>query len=298
MTTITVHSSEQNVILVSILWAGYLITFIVTAYRVVKSIQVVAAGEESSSGDTSRSLFYRLLGMALLSRLIFIPIQNVANGEMIQLVAETLPQLMFASAWALLVAFFVNLVGTASGGVSSNKPSLVIHIAVYLMYIVLVIWYWWNDAAAVLLYALLCILYASLFGTLVYFGPKLVALLQPSLERQSGLSVRLIIVCCMGVTIFLVHAVLLARTVVSPSVETHVWMTFGVLELLPSTVLLVLMHPSRPKQSQEDNTPPTSSSMKRIPSSGPRANKKPSSTGEMSALLKPQPQYGSSKEQP
>ena len=160
VTTITVHSMEQNVIVVSILWAGYVLLFGVVAWRVYKSYRDVAR-DESSSGDTSRSLFYKLLGMALLSRIIFVPIQNAWDGEMIQLVAETLPQLMFASAWGLLVSFFSNLVATASGGVSSNKPSLLIDIAVYLMYIVLVVWYWWNDAAAVLLYALLCIVFAG-----------------------------------------------------------------------------------------------------------------------------------------
>jgi len=298
VTTITVHSLEQNVIVVSILWAGYLIAFSVTAYRIYKSWKDVA-GEESSSGDTSRSLFYRLLGMALLSRVIFIPIENYSDGQMIQLVAETLPQLMFASAWALLVAFFVNLVGTASGGVSSNKPSLLIHIAVYLMYIVLITWYWWNDAAAVLLYALLCIIYASLFGTLLYFGPKLVALLQPSLERQSGLSVRLIAACTIGVTVFLIQAVFLARTVVTPNAETRFWITYGFLELLPATLLLIMMHPSRNKQQQQDTPPVPSNNMKRITSGGSATGGRlKSSTGEMSALLKPQPQYGSSKEGP
>jgi hypothetical protein len=245
--------------------------------------------------------FYRLLGIALLSRVIFIPIQNSCDGQMIQLVAETLPQLTFASAWGLLVAFFVQLVGTASGAVSSNKPSLLIHIAVYLMYVILVVWYWWNDAAAVLLYALLCIIYASLFGTLVYFGPKLVALLQPSLERQSGLATRLIACCTIGVVVFLVQAISLARTVVTPTAEVPYWITYGFLELLPASLLLIMMHPSHHKhQQQSPSEPPVTSSMRRIPSGGSApGGRLKSSTGEMAALLKPQPQYyGSSKEGP
>ena len=216
---------------------------------------------------------------------------------MIQLVAETLPQLTFASAWALLVAFFVQLVGTASGAVSSNKPSLVIHIAVSLMYIILVVWYWWNDAAAVLLYALLCIIYASLFGTLAYYGPKLVALLHPSLERQSGLATRLIACCTIGVVVFLVQAISLARTVVTPSAEVPYWITFGCLELLPASLLLIMMHPSRNKSHTPEA--PVASSMRRTPSCGSASGGRlKSSTGEMAALLKPQQQYGSSKEGP
>lgn len=288
VTTITVHSMEQNVIVVSILWACYVIAFGVTAFRIYKSWKHMER-EESSSGDTSRSLFYRLLGIALLSRVVFIPIQNKCDGQMIQLVAETLPQLMFASAWALLVAFFVNLVGTASGGVSSNKPSLLIHIAVYLMYTIIVIWYWWNDAAAVLLYALLCIIYATLFGTLVYFGPKLVTLLQPSLERQSGLSVRLITCCTVGILVFLLQAISLARTVVTPSAQQHLLITYGFLELLPSTCLLIMMHPSSHNKGGE-NTPPVPSSMRRIPSASSATSARlKSSTGEMSSLLKQAP---------
>jgi hypothetical protein len=302
VTTITVHSMEQNVVVLSILWAGYVLLFGVVAWRVYKSLRDVAR-DESSSGDTSRALFYKLLGMALLSRIIFIPIQNVWDGEMIQLVAETLPQLMFASAWALLVSFFSNLVATASGGVSSNKPSLLIDIAVYLMYIVLVVWYWWNDAAAVLLYALLCIVFAGLFGSLAFFGPKLLALLQPSLERQSGLSIRLITCCTVGVLVFLLQAISLALTVVSTTAVIHFWVTEGCFELLPSSMLLIMMHPTTNKQ---DTPPVPSSNMKRVSSGGSVSvggggnHRVRNSTGEMAALLKPHPQYGSgtSKEGP
>lgn len=297
VTTITVHSMEQNVVAVSILWVGYLICFGITAWRIYKSHRDVER-EESSSGDTSRALFYRLLGMALLSRLIFIPTQNICDGQMIALVAETLPQFMFASAWALLVAFFVNLVATANGAVSSNKPSLLIHIAVYLMFAVLVVWYWWNDAAAVLLYALLCIVYVSLFGTLVYAGPKLVALLHPSLERQSGLSVRLITCCTVGVIVFLLQAVSLALTVVSPTAQQHFWITFALFELTPSIMLLIMMHPSTNKQQHDTPppVPPNNNKMKRVSLGGSASavgnRGLKSSTEEMSALLKPQPQYG------
>lgn len=325
VTTITVHSLDQNIIVVSILWFGYLLCLLTVAWRLYRGKQQhdEARGEEvSSSGDTTRSFFYRLLGIALLSRLIFIPLQQFSSGAMMALVSETLPQLAFASAWALLVTFFVHLVGTASTGstLSSNKPSLLLHIAVYLAYIVLVVWYWWNDAAAVLLYALLCIIYGSLFGTLVYFGPKLIAILQPSLERQSGLQVRLISCCLVGTLVFLLQAISLARTVVTPSAQQHFYITYGIFELLPACLLLVMMHPSQPKQQQDGTPPVPSSNMKRIPSGASNTSattgmggtagtaaaaarqQGKSSTGEMAALLKPTTQqslYGSnSKEIP
>ena len=53
--TITVHSTEQNLIVVSIIWAGYTIAFFVTSWRVFKSWKD-GEREESSSGDTSRNL--------------------------------------------------------------------------------------------------------------------------------------------------------------------------------------------------------------------------------------------------
>ena len=192
---------------------------------------------------------------------------------MIQLIGDTLPELCFASAWALLVTFFVQLVGTATGTVSSNKPSLIIHGACYIMYVILVITYWWKDAAAVLLYALLCCLYAALFGALVYFGPKLIALLEPSLERQSGLAVRLIACCGIGVTVFLLQAIELARKVVAPPLHSLWWYNYGVLELLPSVLILIMMQPSPPKPTAE---PPSQSQAGR----------------ETTALLKPSAQYG------
>jgi hypothetical protein len=272
---------EQNIIELGILWVGFLIAFIITAVHVFRSHQ--AHTEEGSSGDANRTLFYKLLAIALLSRLVFIPISVYCDGDMFQLVADTLPQLTFASAWALLVAFFAQLVGTAMGTLASPRPSLLIHLACYITYVILVILYWWNDSAAVLLEAGLCCLYAALFGTLIYFGPKLVVILHPSLERQSGLAVRLVSACSIGNVVFLAKSISLGLTVVVPSSTNPPWYAYGALELLPTYLLLVMMHPS----SKETNNGET---MRRITSnSGGRVR----SAGEMSSLLKLQPQYGS-----
>jgi hypothetical protein len=282
--TITV---EQNWIELGILWIGFLVASLITGVYVFRTWK---SGErdDSSSGDTNRSLFYKLLGIALLSRVIFLPISMYCDGEMIQLVADTLPQLTFASAWALLVAFFVQLVGTATGTMASPHPSLLIHVACYITYVILVVVYWWNDAAAVLLEAGLCCLYAALFGTLIYFGPKLVVILHPSLERQSGLSVRLILCCTVGLVVFLSKSISLARTVVVPSSNNPSWYIYGILELMPACLLLVMMHPKNKDKNHGET-------LRRIPSnsSGRSPSGRMRSSGEISSLLKLQPQYGS-----
>lgn len=272
---------EQNIIELGIIWIGFFVAFVITAVHASRSHRTHA--EEGSSGDTNRTLFYKLLAIALLSRLVFIPISVYCDGDMFQLVADTLPQLTFASAWALLVAFFAQLVGTASGTVATTHPSLLIHLACYITYVILVILYWWNDSAAVLLEAGLCCLYAALFGTLIYFGPKLVMILHPSLERQSGLAVRLVAACCIGNVVFLAKSISLGLAVVVPSSTNPPWYIYGVLEFLPTCLLLVMMHPS----SKETNNGET---MRRIPSN---SDGRVRSAGEMSSLLKPQPQYGS-----
>ena len=286
-------SVEENWIELCILWIGFLLAFVITSVYVGKTWKSGERDEQSiSSGDTNRSLFYKLLGIALLSRVIFLPISVYCDGEMIQLVADTLPQLTFASAWALLVAFFAQLVGTATGTVTNPHPSLLIHVACYITYVILVVVYWWNDAAAVLLEAGLCCLYAALFGTLIYFGPKLIVILHPSLERQSGLSMRLIVCCTIGLVVFLCKSISLARTVVVPSSNNPSWYIYGILELLPACLLLVMMHPSNKDKHYGDPT----ATLPRIPSNS--IGQSPSSgrmrsTGEISSLLKPQPQYGS-----
>jgi putative Ca2+/H+ antiporter (TMEM165/GDT1 family) len=281
-------NEEQNMIELGILWGGFLIAFVITAVHMFRSHQTTHS-EEGSSGDANRSLFYKLLGIALLSRLLFIPISVYCEGDMFQLVADTLPQLTFASAWALLVAFFAQLVGTATGTVlvaasSSPRPSPLIHVACYITYVILVILYWWNDSAAVLLEAGLCCLYAALFGTLIYFGPKLVVILHPSLERQSGLAVRLVSSCSIGCVVFILKSISLGRTVVVPASTNPPWYIYGVLELLPTYLLLVMMHSSSSKETNIGET------MRPI-SSNTRGRVR--SAGEMSSLLKPQPPYGS-----
>ena len=187
--------------------------------------------------------------------MVAIPIQIYADPLWIQLIMDTFPVMVFATAWTWLVSFFVQLVGVAlgithpgrfeipfqsrvnntitststlntnTGGLSSEdvltgssltasrrnttgnnsmnegrteddspsyhshkKPGIasidtVIQITAYTIYGVLIILFaiFRKIAAAILIYALLCCIYAVLFGTGLYFCPRLLGLLVPGL---------------------------------------------------------------------------------------------------------------------
>lgn len=157
----------------------------------------------------------------------------------------------------LLVSFFVQLVGTASGTLMYTGPSIVMQLIGYAVYAILCVTYLWNDGASVLLFALLCCIYAALFSTLIYFGPRLVGLLRPSLAQRSGLAVRLIASCVMCLVIFAARTVFMARMVVDPPKEESWWWNYGCMELFPSAALLIMMHPNRQHKSPvAGGTPP------------------------------------------
>lgn len=68
--------------------------------------------------------------MALLSRVVFLPVQIWSNPLWWQFVSDSFPEMIFASAWSLLVTFFVQLVGIAMGLGSSTTPGVVIQATV------------------------------------------------------------------------------------------------------------------------------------------------------------------------
>ncbi|KAG7358285.1 hypothetical protein IV203_014873 [Nitzschia inconspicua] len=141
-------------------------------------------GEAVSSGDMSRTMFRRLLLLAMIARAIAIPVQIYSNPLWVQLIADTFPVMAYASAWTMLVSFFVRLVGVALGSGTSTTPGSVIQITAYCLYSVLLLTFFFHNAdAAVLLYSLLCCIYAALLGTSLYFLPKLILLLYPSLMQ-------------------------------------------------------------------------------------------------------------------
>jgi hypothetical protein len=213
-------------------------------------------------------------------------------------VADTLPEMAFASAWTLLVSFFVQLVGVASGTGTSTSPGVVIQLTAYVVYVILVVTYFWNNVASVLLYALLCCIYAALFGTSLFFCPRLLQLLQPSLVRHSGLAIRLATCSILCILVFGLRTYGFARKViVSSSSKNNIswWWQYGALELVPSVIFLVMMHPQANRTSNAagaSSTPP-------IPKSNRRSESSPGSftstkrSGEAAPLVKPVSAYGS-----
>ncbi len=188
----------------------------------------------------------------MITRAITIPVQMWANPLWAQFVADTVPEMTFASAWTLLVSFFVQLVGVASGTGSSTSPGLVIQATAYVLYVVVMGTYFWNPVASVLLYALLCCIYAALFGTALYFCPRLLLLLQPSLARHSGLAIRLSLCSVLCVFVFGARTFGFARKVVAPPATVSWWWQYGVLELIPSILFLLMMHPKSPRPVVDD----------------------------------------------
>jgi hypothetical protein len=105
------------------------------------------------------------------------------------------------------ISVFVQLVGIATGTGTDTSPGIVIQATAYVVYIALIGTQIWNSVASILLYALLCCIYAALFGTVVYFCPRLLALLQPSLVRHRGLAIRLSVCTLLCIIVFGAHTV-------------------------------------------------------------------------------------------
>jgi glucan phosphoethanolaminetransferase (alkaline phosphatase superfamily) len=205
----------------------------------------------------------------------------------------------FASAYTLLVSFFVQLVGVASGTGTTASPGVVIQLTAYVVYVILVVTYFWNNVASVLLYALLCCIYAALFGTSLYFCPRLLQLLQPSLVRHSGLAIRLATCSILCILVFGGRTFGFARKVIvssSSSSNISCWYQYGALELVPSVIFLVMMHPQANRTSNAagaSSTPPIPKSNRRSESPGSFTSKQQRSGGEAAPLLvKPVSAYG------
>jgi hypothetical protein len=143
--------------------------------------------------------------IAMICRTILIPMQIYFDPIWVQLMADTLPVMTFASAWTLLVSFFVKLVGVALGATGSGDfdshhhqqqqqdgtaaavtlpIGTVIQLTAYVLYIILMGMFFVNHVAAVLLYAFLSCIYAALLGTSLYFCPRLLTLLYPTLASM------------------------------------------------------------------------------------------------------------------
>jgi hypothetical protein len=95
--------------------------------------------------------FRRWLLLAMIARIILMPVQIWSYPIVWQFISDTLPEMIFASAFTLLVSFFVQLVGVASGSGSSTSPGTVIQITAYVVYLSLVGLFFVNNVASVLL---------------------------------------------------------------------------------------------------------------------------------------------------
>jgi hypothetical protein len=193
----------------------------------------------------------------MLTRIALIPVQIWSDPMWWQFVSDTLPEMVFASAWTLLVTFFVQLVGIATGTGTNTSPGLVISATVrtllfvfkvipnfsvstniwkliqstfgqaYVVYLVLIAMQLINKIASVLLYALMCCIYATLFGVVMYFCPRLITLLRPSLQRNRGLAIRLIVATTVCMLIFGIHCISYARLVIAPPRKVFWWYQYG-----------------------------------------------------------------------
>jgi len=238
-----------------------------------------------------------------------IPVQVWSEPIWVQFAADTLPDMAFASAWTLLASFFVQLVAVATGTGTSTSPGWVIQITAYSVYIVLMVAYFWNPVVSVLLYALLCCIYAALFGTTIYFCPRLLLLLQASLTQHSALAIRLAICSVLCVLVLGFQTVGFARKVVAPPPNVSWWWQYGTLELIPSILFLLMMNPRSAGSGSVDDSDESSRGHRRTRSSSPGSGTSPARGGgnrlgrlpslddtsfrrETAPLLKPSGMYG------
>jgi hypothetical protein len=208
-----------------------------------------------------------------------IPVQLWSEPIWAQFVADTLPDMAFASAWTLLATFFVQLVNVAMGTGIGASPGWVIQITAYALYVVVLGTYFWNPVASILLYALLCCIYAALFGTTLYFCPRLLLLLKPSLAQHSALGIRLAVCSALCILVLGFQTVGFARKVVAPPKNVSWWWQYGTLELIPSVICLLMMHPRSVASSSIDDSDESSKEHRRTRSSSPGSGTPPTPGG-------------------
>jgi hypothetical protein len=192
------------------------------------------------------------------------PIMIWSNPQWYQFVGDTLPEMVFASAWTLLVTFLVQIVGIASGTGTNASPGIVIQATAYIVYLFLIGLQLVDKVATILLYALLCCIYAALLGVVLYFFPILLSLLQSTIigqppppppvslssdptppgdhQRNTGardLYIRLIVTMAACIFIFLARTVGYAKLVVMPPRRVYWWWNYGRFNLITNRLLAV-----------------------------------------------------------
>lgn len=155
------------------------------------------------------------------------PTSGLCVGSALCVLSRTLPCLTFATAFSLLVLYYAQLAGTAGGGgprgywaeaLTSRSFFRACNSAMYAVYGLAYL-----AAAYVpgvpyglfqtVVWSMLCGVYLALLGCLGWFGPVLLRLLRPSLERRTALALRLSATCAVCAAVFLARAVFLGRAV-------------------------------------------------------------------------------------
>lgn len=282
------------------LWIGYFFVLLACAMQVRADFIFHTEAQQNpdmavtnregndSSGDSTRSMFYRLLFFAALSRVALLPVEFLVQSAYWSMVAETFPQMAYASAWTLFVSFLVQLADTALGTGMYTQPSLVIQMIAYGMYLLLAIIALskFEAFAPVSIYALLCFIYATLFGVILFYGPRLIAVLQPNLLRRFNLAVRLICCCFLCIIVFAVRAFVLVKHIIHSHYQEKFWLKYGLLELFPTVAILIMMYQNNRVQRQKRS----GSTVNGKDGIAPRINS--TKRKERSTILKNTPSYG------
>eukprot|EP00978_Attheya_sp_CCMP212_P008984 scaffold21164_cov54-Attheya_sp.AAC.6 len=221
--------------------------------------------------------FYGLISVALLARLLLLPVQahffleefwhpdtdtepsNNKGGLCTEsagcIVSRTLPDLCFGSAFSLLVLFYAQLAATAAGGARAGSAAhsyyvleghffrtanMVVYGSYAILFLLMSLWVHIHHGTIdpnittntnnthdtvdhttttthyqlfqAIVWGLLCVLYMALFWAVVYFGPALLRLVQPSLvqRQRSALARRLVGTCALCGMVFLGRSIVFA----------------------------------------------------------------------------------------
>mmetsp|Transcript_8974 Transcript_8974/g.11939 ORF Transcript_8974/g.11939 Transcript_8974/m.11939 type:complete len:421 (-) Transcript_8974:256-1518(-) len=263
---IRVTPRDDHLISWCVLWTGFFMASVFAAWQVHREHRIFKArlsatndienggADAVSSADRTRCTFRRILLLGMLARLITMPVMIWSDPLWLQFVGDTLPEMIFATAWTLMVTFFVQLVGSVTGIVTSADASIVIQATAYIVYTCLVVLELFNSVASVLLYALLCCIYAALLGSIAYFCPKLMTLLKPSLASCGrALVIRLYLCTFVCIVVFTGHMVVFAQVVIFSPQKVYWWINYGLLELIPAVIFLFLMNPTSNNRSEPNN---------------------------------------------
>jgi hypothetical protein len=199
--------------------------------------------------------FFTYLCTALTLRSVLLPIEIIDTSSSWKLIAITLPDTAFALSWTLLVSFLAQLVATLSGLTTCRVRWNVVLFLAISIYIILILICLFRSDLDIILYGLLSFWYGSLFCTIMFVGPRLVAFLQPNLTMRSGLAIRLVLCTTICLLSFLARSMSLIYPMIGWPYPSVFWIVYGAIELVPSISILAMMYSNRPeKRSQSENT--------------------------------------------